>query len=223
MICPRCKAEYRQGFTVCADCEVALVASLSPGSMVSVKSSESDESEGPGGPDERGEDPICTFWKGDDPRIHVELCEILDRAGIPHTTLRRSDHLFNLTTKSAFQLGIPFSCFEKAEALVKEAYGSDEDFEKGEFSPAALPESVAEQVSQENWDPDEWYPEDATVEVWSSGELDLTEMLTACLRENQIHSCSAAEAGRQKLYVLPEDEARAREIVRQVMEGAPPE
>ena len=184
--------------------------------------SEADESEGPGRPDEDGEDPICTFWKGDDPRIHVELCEILDRAGILHKTLRRSDHLFNLTAKSAFQLGIPFSCFEKAEALVKEAYGSNEDFQKEEFSPAALPESAEEQILRENWDPDEWYPEDATVEVWSGGELDLTEMLTACLRENQIHSRSAGDAEKRKLYVLPEDEARAREIVREVMEGAPP-
>ena len=28
MFCPDCRAEYRQGFTVCADCEVALVVEL---------------------------------------------------------------------------------------------------------------------------------------------------------------------------------------------------
>ncbi len=28
MICPNCKAEYREGYTVCADCEVPLVESL---------------------------------------------------------------------------------------------------------------------------------------------------------------------------------------------------
>jgi hypothetical protein len=29
MFCPRCKCEYREGFTICADCDVALVAELS--------------------------------------------------------------------------------------------------------------------------------------------------------------------------------------------------
>ncbi len=31
MFCPKCKAEYRQGFTRCADCDVDLVEVLPPG------------------------------------------------------------------------------------------------------------------------------------------------------------------------------------------------
>ena len=30
MFCPNCRAEYREGFTVCADCDVPLVAELPP-------------------------------------------------------------------------------------------------------------------------------------------------------------------------------------------------
>ena len=30
MFCPKCKTEYREGFTRCADCEVDLIAELSP-------------------------------------------------------------------------------------------------------------------------------------------------------------------------------------------------
>jgi hypothetical protein len=30
MFCPRCRTEYREGFTECADCAVALVATLPP-------------------------------------------------------------------------------------------------------------------------------------------------------------------------------------------------
>lgn len=30
MFCPKCKAEYREGFTRCAECEVDLVPELSP-------------------------------------------------------------------------------------------------------------------------------------------------------------------------------------------------
>src|SRR5258708_14578457 len=115
MICPQCKAEYRPGFAVCADCDVPLVAQLPTSPS------------GPAGSAEPGEDPFCAFWKGDDSRIHAELCELLDEQGIPHKTVRRADHLFNLNSRSAFQIGIPFSFFEKAEAAIKEAYGSEEE------------------------------------------------------------------------------------------------
>ncbi len=30
MFCPKCRAEYREGFTTCADCQVPLVESLPP-------------------------------------------------------------------------------------------------------------------------------------------------------------------------------------------------
>ncbi|MGB6899385.1 MAG: hypothetical protein WBE12_12370, partial [Candidatus Acidiferrum sp.] len=47
----------------------------------------------PGDPEE---DPFCSFWKGDDPRVHAELCGLLDEQGIPYKTIRRHDHLFNI-------------------------------------------------------------------------------------------------------------------------------
>jgi len=73
---------------------------------------------------EDSDDPFCSFWRGDDPRIHAELCELLNEEGIPHKTVRREDHLFNLNSKSGFQIGIPYSQFEKAEAAIKDAYGT---------------------------------------------------------------------------------------------------
>jgi hypothetical protein len=251
MICPQCKAEYRQGFTMCADCEVPLVEQL-PGA-----------SSGPGDSAEPGEDPFCAFWKGDDPRIHAELCELLDKQGIPHKTVRRADHLFNLNSRSAFQIGIPFSLFEKAEAVIKEAYGSDDEIQpassmlppgtdhlpgttkgltwlddrlraaraESELHPeSAIPELPEEPPSWRNaevlradWDPQNWYPEDATVEVWSGDQPELGEMIAASLQENQIHSRSSNSAGNCALFVLPGDEERAREIVREIVEATPPE
>jgi hypothetical protein len=251
MICPQCKAEYRPGFTMCADCEVPLVAQLPTPPSGPVDSAES------------GEDPFCTFWKGDDPRIYAELCELLDEQGIPHKTVRRADHLFNLNSRSAFQIGIPFSFFEKAEGAIKEAYGSGDEIQPGPSLPPQgtehLPETarglvwlderlrsaraeselhsesaiteLPEQpsswgkaaVSHADWDPQNWYPEGATVEVWSGDQPELGEMIAASLQENQIHSRRDNSNARCALFVLSEDEARAREIVREIIDAAPPE
>ena len=43
------------------------------------------------------------------------------------------------------------------------------------------------------------------------------------LHENEINCRVDQQGTRAKLYVLPHDAARAREIVREVVEGQPPE
>ena len=256
MYCPQCKAEYRQGFTRCADCDVDLVHEPPASASGPVEAS---------GQDENPDDPFCSFWRGDDPRIHAELCELLNEEGIPHRTVRREDHLFNLNTKSAFEIGIPFSQFEKAEAAIKAAYGTEEERQdaarllpsggryteelpgvfpwqplaKG-FARAAIdgeeePESVMTPASEEpeadeqaenipkDWDPTNWNPEDATVQVWLGEQTYPGEIIEMALRENQIHSRFEKKTGRNTICVLSEDETRARRIVKEIMEGAPPE
>jgi hypothetical protein len=258
MYCPQCKAEYRQGFTRCADCDVELVHE--PPQVAHGLGTRSEASSHA----EDSEDPFCSFWRGDDPRIHAELCELLKEVGIPHKTVRREDHLFNLNTNSAFQIGIPFSHFEKAEAAIKDAYGTEEEqedaarllpYRKG-YAPAvrgtlawrplakgftrtqdrqseetendgagALEEAAAEDDSenrQPDWDPTHWNPEDATKEMWRGEESYPGEMIEMALRENQIHARFEKGEGRNAIFVLPEDEMRAREIAREVVEGAPP-
>jgi len=254
MFCPQCKVEYRRGFTRCSDCEIDLVHE--PPAAV-------DNSGEAGMQAENSEDPFCSFWRGDDPRIHAELCELLTEEDIPHKTIRREDHLFNLNIKSAFEIGIPFSQFPKAEAAIKNAYGTEqkqdatrllpyagsyaEDF-RGVFpwrpalkgfagaddndddfgSMAALaPEEPGVDEQSENrhsaWDPANWNPQEATLGVWSSEQSYPGEIIELALRENQIHARLEKAEGRNAIFVLPEDEIRAREIVREVVEGAPPE
>jgi len=116
MICPQCHAQYRDGFTRCADCNTALVAAPEKGTELAISS-----------PAEPDDDPFCEFWKGTDDRVHAELLEILDEAHIPRKTLRRNDRLFNFTSLTAFRIGVPFSLFERAELAVRSAYEQDSD------------------------------------------------------------------------------------------------
>ena len=259
MFCPQCKAEYRPGFTRCSDCDVDLVYEPPPAARGLGATGED------GLHTEDSDDPFCSFWQGDDPRIHAELCELLNEEGILHKTVRREDHLFNLNTKSTFEVGIPFSQFEKAEAAIKNAYGTeDEQQDAGRLLPygrgyaaeldTAFPwqpalkgfartqdsqserlEKLSEPVSegpvtgdqledrQPNWDPADWSLADATLMIWSSEQSYPREIIEMGLRENQIHARFEKANGSNAIYVMPDDEVRAREIVREVVEGAPPE
>jgi hypothetical protein len=253
MFCPQCKAEYRSGFARCADCGVELVSDLPETALVAPEPVSP-----PGDPEE---DPFCAFWSGDDPRIHAELCELLSKESIPYKTVRREDHLFRISRYAAFQIGIPFSLFEKAEAVVKEAYGADAEpedagltpYEKqrtgssktiapwlpaprgfswsggeksGERSGTAAREAAVGDAAKKahgDWDPGGWFPEDATVEIWSGVHMEMGELLAAALGENRIHARVAEVGASYRLFVLPGDEERALEIVREVAEGVPPE
>lgn len=129
MICPQCKAEYRRGFTICADCDVPLVESAEIMARRVVDGAPEDGAHRDrvaGAPGDPNSDPFCSFWKGTDLRVCTEICTVLDEAGIPHKMIRRQDHLFNWSHQSPYQIGVPASRYEKAELAIKEAFGTDE-------------------------------------------------------------------------------------------------
>jgi hypothetical protein len=172
--------------------------------------------------------------------VHAELCEVLEEAGIPHKTVFRRDHLFNLSNYAAYQVGVPFSLFEKAEKAVQEAYGNEGAEERETLKTPRLLGSPRETIkklpSTVTPAPEEnipgqptageeagWYPEDATAGVWSTDAGEASDFLVAALHENGINCRVDQHGPRAKVYVLPDDVSRAREIVREVVEGQPPE
>jgi hypothetical protein len=235
MFCPQCRVEYRAGFTRCTDCEVGLVQDLP------LARSDSFDANPPGSPGDE-EDPFCAFWQGDDARLHAELGTVLDEAGIPHKTVCREDHLFNLKNFPAFRIGVPFSLFEKAEAAVKDAY--EVDASRADAVPSlnprvpipdrsrvieTLPETLAPSEEQNIPAPPE--SDDETerelagrgIEVWSGEGTFRGDTLFAALRQNKIRAYRETSHGKQSLLVSSEQAAKAREIVRAVVEGVPPE
>ena len=74
MICPKCKVEYRDGFTKCSDCDVALVDRLDP----SKQSAPSKQ------------DRPALAWRGDDPVVFSAVLAALGDEEIPNYEM--SDH-----------------------------------------------------------------------------------------------------------------------------------
>lgn len=69
-----------------------------------------------------------------------------------------------------------------------------------------------------------WYPEDATVEVFKETPEFVSDLIELSLKENEIRArIEVQEDGLKKVFVLPEDEATAREIVREIVENKPME
>ena len=227
MICPQCKAEYREGFTSCADCEIPLVAELP--ALAAAPRGRFDGGTGEPQDPALSEDPFCAFWQGEDARIHAELCAVLEEAGIPYKTVRREDHLFRLSATSALKIGVPFSLYGKAEAAVKEAFGSDEEASptmpllgapEPEISHSGTQKS--EPRSRAGFNPRQFFPEDAVTEVYSGKEFLTADFLVQSFEANEIHCRWEKESERQRLFVLEQDADRAREIVREVTEATPP-
>ena len=130
MYCPQCKAEYRPGFTHCADCDVDLVPEMASSSDAAAD-----------------QDPFCQFWKGEDPRVFAELCAVLEESGIPYRRAEWQDHLFNTMKFPEFRLAVPFSRFEQAEQAVTEAYDSVEGADNTMYPTVENREGYRELIS----------------------------------------------------------------------------
>jgi hypothetical protein len=202
MFCPLCKTEYREGFTRCADCGVDLVASRSG--------------------DNSADDLPELVWRGSDPVAFSRVIAALRAAGLSYQVTPRRDHLvFELAaSRPRYDVRIRKSDFSQAQELVADiretlpfqvAQGSQE-----------IPESVAAEGSV-HAQGEKWDQAGATVRVWAGGDAELARTLVDCLAENSIGvRADGKSPDRVELLVLAEDAERAREIVREVLEGSPP-
>ena len=205
--CPLCDAEYREGFSICADCGVGLVSAEHRRLLRKTESNE----------------PIDMVWKSGDPVALSQAIAALREASIQHDVKATHDHF-------VFELGMPRPKYEirvfrsdaaRARELLEPIYQS---------SPFAMGEPVEEEAREaeeaekiEERRAAGWNPKQATAEIWSGEDAGLAQVLEDCLRENHIGTRrEGAEPGTLRLFVMPADEPAAREILREVREGTPP-
>jgi hypothetical protein len=216
MFCPSCGAEYRSGFDTCSDCGVALVEELPQQSSL----------EKPG-----TQAGAVLVWSGNDVTRHAQARSILERAGLSPYTVSHQDRLFGTSERPQFEVYIAPESADKAKEALAEPMLSAEAWDQLQQSGALeLPAEDGpddERSSRSN----DWNPEDAIAEIWSGADTDLAEMIVASLGENQIDCRREAvpasgkdtesTTGVERVLVLPEDEIRGKDIVREIIDATP--
>jgi hypothetical protein len=253
MFCPVCKAEYREGFTECSDCGVALVGQLTDDS---------------GSPQGMGGDPNAMeiLWAGVDAKTSASIGSALDAAKIAYKEDSVESQLMPAFRQAIYRIRVRRGDFEAAIKSIQGLGGGDESYRKspgeildknssflsllgidrslfnrGPIGGSSTPESTSDQPEavpileddSEDVEPasdtaqhdlvEDFHPEDATAEVWSGDHAEMAENIRMCLREVGIGSELKQGNGKSGVLVMPGSDARAREIVREIVEGTPPE
>jgi hypothetical protein len=234
MYCPECQSEYRQGFTRCADCDVDLVYGLeTTASAANVG------------------DDFRVIWRSVDQQSCVSVCYQLQDLGISYKVAETPGALGpNMRIAKRFELAVSSADCERAKSALgieedppatlseaewqamEEPEGPDQRQEPGaaeqegphDLDERAVEASFADMQARRDAFFRFWYPEDATVQIWSrEGAEDISGAIEMALKENLIHCRLDVDSGSCKVFVLPQDETRARDIVREITDGVPPE
>jgi hypothetical protein len=217
MFCPECTAEYRPGFTRCSDCGVALVERLEETEVHS------------NNPQLSGTPEL--LWTGTDARTRDEIIKALEASKILYHErndkvgpLRNwPDEVYAIFSRACDHRAAR-TALEQANRR-RETAPEERDDGLGD-SGSASPEPQAAEDDDDSSDvppdyvPDDFDPEDATVEVWSGQDATMRENLITFLRNIGIGTATSDSAGRLRIRVTPASQKRAQEMIRQVIDAS---
>lgn len=163
---------------------------------------------------------LVILWAGEDPALHSELLEELDAAGIPFVdkpaggeqlTPKVDVFRVDLGAQFGFEVAVFSTNLAAAEKILEGLLDEEPvDVELPAEDDAPPPAAEPSHVSQ------------ATSAVWSGNEPERLEFLSQALKENEIPVRIEKNGPETTLFVPPEEEMLAREIIREIVEGAPP-
>lgn len=194
---------------MCADCEVPLIASPIEGEGVLSKPVPSGT--------------VVPLWEGEDLALHTSLLEEFEAAGIRYFDepmgvypgVRRGDHFpIQPMTRFGYQVAVLSSDLLSAGKILERLLN-----QKPQDIDLPVNEEKQGETIERLTDPSE----KTTCEIWVGQDERLAAFLQDALRENEILMRAEVAGAEIRIYVCPSDEQRAREIVREIVEGAPPE
>src|ERR1700719_1727361 len=172
-------------------------------------------------PEDQGS--VVLLWTGEDPALHDTLLEQLESAGIRYSDKAVGDDEVGPTAdplpidwkpRFGFEVAVLSSDLAGAQAILEKLLNeepADMEIPAQDEASDAEPSLVSAA---------ELHP---TVVVWSGTSDRIAQFLTASLQENEIPIHLETAGDVTSVLVAAANEARAREIVREVVNGAPPE
>jgi hypothetical protein len=171
------------------------------------------------------DDSLEILWRGGDPAKFTALQAALRDEGIPFWQTQiydpaggfLSSRPYYLEATPGFEIRVHASDLERANGALEWVESKENVSEvSGGSSMQAYDRLDARQSLPYDWDSSE-----ATSEVWSGEDESMAEYLASALRENGIPSRIPDEPDRRvRLCVRPVDLIRARDIAREITEGA---
>jgi hypothetical protein len=209
MFCPNCKTEYREGFSRCSDCGADLVREL------------------PKSGNPNSSDFAELIWMGSNPQARAAVKKVLAEARIQFSEVNPESHMLFAKALPSTQIYVLSSDFLRARMMIDDRFAErDEDFEstgeqdsdKSEADEMPENDGGKSNVPADvpNTVPANWNPGLASCTIWRD---DLLENVRANLLENGIGCHVVSEGGSARLMIYSADEPRAREIIREIIEG----
>jgi hypothetical protein len=209
MVCPACNTEFPHGTVFCSGCHVTLVADLAEADEIVEKAY-------PGS-------ALVQLWRGEDAALHAAILEALAEANLPFyeqplgsgPSARPIDALLDHAhPRFGFEVAVLSSNLAEAEVILEKLLKE---------GPVDMGLTVQDTAAPAKPMPRSSSIGEAICEVWSDEDESLAGFLGVALKENGIVVRVERHGQKATVYTPPEDEGRAREIIREIVEGAPPE
>jgi hypothetical protein len=162
------------------------------------------------------------LWAGEDPALDSTLLEELEAAGIPYIDKPTGDDEVAPTAdtlpidwkaKFGFEVAVASSSLAAAEKILEKLLDEEPvDME--------IPADDSSAPSAEQTKPAQLGV--TSCAVWTGADGERAGFLSEALKENEIPARVETRGNETTLYVPPEEEMLAREIIREIVEGAPP-
>lgn len=166
---------------------------------------------------------LVVVWAGEDPAIHIALLEALNSAGIPVKDMSLGDDEVAPTAdplpidwkpRFGFEVAVLSMDLPAARQILEKLLEQEpEDIELPAQDEAPVKEPPLVSTT-------ELHP---AVEVWAGNDDRVAQFLTAAMQENEIPIHLENPGDETRIFVSTANAARAREIVREVTEAAPPQ
>jgi len=202
VFCPLCQAEFEGAIANCPNCGAHLSASKEEAEELS---------------------PRIVLWQGNHPGFCEDLDETLAEGHVLHYSERCSGDLRYRwpLDQPRFRVYVLASDFDRAKGFLSVV---ESEFTTDESASIGLEDAIQLKNSRHAPTFGDWQPDATAVEVWSGKDSDLADFLRESLKTNDIEFRTRIDSGkRQELDVHAADADRAREIIREVVEGTPPE